>query len=122
MIGSPEIADVLPMTDTTFYVQGKRVGTTNISVFDWERHLLAVIDLEVIPDTGTLHSNIVASTGGENINVTSANGQVVLSGEASDAVGAARSRGGQGPLAKRARHQRDENLPVAASDAESPYP
>jgi pilus assembly protein CpaC len=36
VIGSPEIADVLPMTDTTFYVQGKRVGTTNISVFDWE--------------------------------------------------------------------------------------
>ena len=91
MIGSPEIADVLPMTDTTFYVQGKKVGTTNISVFDWERHLLAVIDLEVIPDTATLHSNIVASTGGENINVTSANGQVVLSGEASDAVGAARA-------------------------------
>jgi pilus assembly protein CpaC len=91
VIGSPEIADVLPMTDTTFYVQGKRVGTTNISVFDWERHLLAVIDLEVIPDTATLHSNIVASTGGENINVTSANGQVVLSGEASDAVGAARA-------------------------------
>jgi pilus assembly protein CpaC len=91
VIGSPEIADVLPMTDTTFYVQGKRVGTTNISVFDWERHLLAVVDLEVIPDTATLHSNIVASTGGGNINVTSANGQVVLSGEASDAVGAARA-------------------------------
>jgi pilus assembly protein CpaC len=92
VIGSPEIADVLPMTDTTFYVQGKRVGTTNISVFDWDRHLLAVVDLEVTPDTATLHSNIVATTGGENINVTSANGQVVLSGEASDAVGAARAR------------------------------
>ncbi len=91
VIGSPEIADVLPMTDTTFYIQGKRVGTTNISVFDWERHLLAVIDLEVTPDTATLHNNIVATTGGENINVTSANGQVVLSGEASDAVGAARA-------------------------------
>src|SRR5271166_331849 len=91
VIGSPEIADVLPMTDTTFYVQGKRGGTTNISVFDWERHLLAVIDLEVTPDTATLHSNIVATTGGENINVTSANGQVVLSGEANDAVGAARA-------------------------------
>ena len=91
VIGSPEIADVLPMTDTTFYIQGKRVGTTNISVFDWERHLLAVIDLEVTPDTATLHNNIVATTGGENINVTSANGQVVLSGEANDAVGAARA-------------------------------
>jgi Flp pilus assembly secretin CpaC len=91
VIGSPEIADVLPMTDTTFYVQGKRVGTTNISVFDWDRHLLSVIDLEVTPDTATLHNKILASTGGENINVTSANGEVVLSGEASDAVSAARA-------------------------------
>src|SRR5260370_38489319 len=84
VIGSPEIADVLPMTETTFYVQGKKVGTTNISVFDSQRHLLAVIDLEVTPDTASLHSKILASTGGQNINVSSANGEVVLSGEASD--------------------------------------
>ncbi len=91
VIGSPEIADVLPITDTTFYVQGKKVGTTNISVFDWERHVIAVIDLEVTPDTATLHNKIAASTGSGNINVSSANGEVVLSGEASDAVGAARA-------------------------------
>ena len=91
VIGSPEIADVLPLTETTFYIQGKKVGTTNISVFDWERHLLAVIDLEVTPDVATLRNNIIATTGGKDIIVTSANGQVVLSGEASDALTAARA-------------------------------
>ena len=33
VIGSPDIADVLPMTGTTLYIQGKKLGTTNISVF-----------------------------------------------------------------------------------------
>ena len=91
VIGSPEIADLLPMTDHTLYVQGKKVGTTNISVFDADKRLVAVVDLEVTPDTATLRSKIVATTGAQNISVTSANGQVILTGEASDSVSAARA-------------------------------
>jgi pilus assembly protein CpaC len=90
VIGSPEIADLLPMNDRTLYVQGKKVGTTNISLFNADK-LVAVSDLEVTLDTVSLHTKIAASTGGRDINVTSANGQVVLSGEASDAVAAARA-------------------------------
>ncbi len=51
IIGAPEIADVLPMTDSMLYVQGKKVGSTNISVFDPQKRLVSVIDLEVAPDT-----------------------------------------------------------------------
>jgi pilus assembly protein CpaC len=91
VIGSPDIADLLPMTNRTLYVQGKRVGTTNISVFDTEKRLVAVVDLEVTPDTASLRSKIQTTTGAQNISVTSANGQVILSGEASDAVSAARA-------------------------------
>ena len=91
VIGAPEIADVLPITDSMLYVQGKKVGATNISVFDQQRRLVSVIDLEVAPDTTSLQSKIAASTGGKDINVTSANGQVVLSGEATDALAAARA-------------------------------
>ena len=91
VIGSPEIADLLPMNDHTLYVQGKKVGTTNISVFDADKRLVAVVDLEVALDTAALHSKIAASTGGGGIRVTSANGEVVLSGQASDAVAAARA-------------------------------
>jgi pilus assembly protein CpaC len=90
VIGSPEIADLLPMNDHTLYVQGKKVGTTNISIFGADKRLIAVSDLEVTLDTVSLHTKI-ASTGGRDINVTSANGEVVLSGEASDAVAAARA-------------------------------
>jgi len=91
VVAQPEIADVLPMTDTSIYIQGKKVGTTNISVFDTKHHLIAVVDLEVVPDTGNVRSKIQASTGGGGIHVTSSNGQVVLSGEASDAVSAERA-------------------------------
>jgi pilus assembly protein CpaC len=91
VIGSPEIADLLPMTDHTLYVQGKKAGTTNISVFGAEKRLVAVVDLEVALDAATMHGRIAASTGSESINVTSANGEVVLSGQASDALSAARA-------------------------------
>jgi pilus assembly protein CpaC len=91
VIGAPDIADILPMTEKTLYVQGKKVGTTNISVFGADKHLIAVVDLEVSLDAASLHGKIAASTGSGNINVSSANGEVVLSGEASDAVSAARA-------------------------------
>jgi pilus assembly protein CpaC len=64
VIGAPEIADVLPMTDSMLYVQGKKVGATNISVFNQQRRLVSVIDLDVTPDTTSLQNKIAASTGG----------------------------------------------------------
>ena len=111
VIGAPEIADVLPMTESMLYVQGKKVGATNISVFDQQRRLASVIDLDVTPDTTSLQNKIAASTGGRDINVTSANGEIVLSGEASDGLrGRARRRSRKGPLAGRAGRQRDEGF------------
>jgi pilus assembly protein CpaC len=91
VIGSPDIADLLPMTDHSLYVQGKKVGTTNISVFDTEKRLVAVVDLEVALDAASVHSRIASSTGSGNISVSSANGEMVLSGQASDAVAATRA-------------------------------
>src|SRR5262249_29231269 len=52
LIGSPEIADILPMSDRAIYIQAKKVGTTNISIFDSNMQVLGVIDVEVTPDTG----------------------------------------------------------------------
>ncbi len=91
VIGSTDIADLVPMSDHTLYVQGKKVGTTNVSVFDGDKHLVAVVDLEVALDAASLNGSIAASTGSGSIKVTSANGKVVLSGEASDAVSAGRA-------------------------------
>jgi pilus assembly protein CpaC len=91
VVGSPDIADVLPMTDRGLYIQGKKVGTTNISVFDEGQNLISVIDLEVVIDAGELQNKILKTTGSRGIRVSSSNGQVVLSGEAIDAVAAERA-------------------------------
>jgi pilus assembly protein CpaC len=91
VVGSPEIADAIPMTNRTLYIQGKKVGTTNVSVFDENTRLIGVLDVEVAIDTGNLQHKILASTGSRRIHVSSSNGQVVLSGEAGDAAAADRA-------------------------------
>ena len=91
VVGQPEIADVIPMTDSSIYVLGKKIGSTNISIFDAGKKLVAVLDLDIVPDTDTMKTKIMSSTGGHAIDVSSANGEVVLSGEASDSVSASRA-------------------------------
>jgi pilus assembly protein CpaC len=91
VVGSPDIVDALPMSDRTLYIQGKKVGTTNVSVFDQTMQLIGVIDVEVTLDTGNLQEKIRASTGSRAIRVGSSNGQIVLSGIAGNAVAAERA-------------------------------
>src|SRR5262249_26521040 len=57
-VGSPEIADALPMTDRSLYIQGKKIGTTNVSIYDENMRLIKVVDVEVGLDTGNLQSKI----------------------------------------------------------------
>ena len=82
VVGAPDIMDALPMSDRVLYIQGKKVGTTNVSVFDQSMKLIGVLDVEVAIDTGTLQQKIRSVTGGRGIGVRSSNGQIVLSGVA----------------------------------------
>ncbi len=49
LVGSSEIADVVPISDRTIYLLGKRIGTTNVSLIDAEKRLVGLIDIEVRP-------------------------------------------------------------------------
>src|SRR5262249_49697040 len=91
VVGSPDIVDALPMSDRTLYIQGKKFGTTNVSVFDQTMQLIGVIDVEVTLDTGNLQEKIRSSTGSRGVRVGSSNGQIVLSGVAANAVAAERA-------------------------------
>jgi pilus assembly protein CpaC len=91
VVGSPELVDVLTMSDRRLYIQGKKIGTTNVSIFNQSMQLTGVIDVEVTPDTSNLQQKIRASTGSSAIRVGSSNGQIVLSGLASNAVAADRA-------------------------------
>lgn len=88
VIGDPEIANVNPLTDKSFYVLGNNLGTTGVALFDENKQLVGTIDIEVTLDTDQLASTIRASVPDAKIKVGSANGRVVLSGEADDAVAA----------------------------------
>jgi pilus assembly protein CpaC len=84
VVGSPEIADALPMTDRTLLIQAKKIGTTNVSIYDENSRLVKVVDVQVTLDTGNLQSRIRALTGDRGIHVSTDNGQIVLSGVASN--------------------------------------
>jgi pilus assembly protein CpaC len=99
-IAATAIADVSPITDRALYIQGKTIGTTNISVFDETMQLAEIIDLEVSIDTENLQQKIRASTGNRAIKVSASNGEVVLSGMATDAVAADRAVSVAGSMAK----------------------
>jgi len=89
--GAADIADVLPLSDRSIYVQGKKVGTTNVSLVDADGRLIGILDLEVAPDVAILQEKIRSSGASQGIRVSSAQGQIVLSGVASDAVAADRA-------------------------------
>src|SRR5690242_2870541 len=91
VVGSPEIADVFPLSDRSLYILGKKVGTTNVSVYDQNQKLAGIIDLDVTIDSKNLEQKINSSTGTHSIHVSSMNGQVILSGEAANAVAAERA-------------------------------
>lgn len=88
VVGSPDIADVLPMSDRVLYVLGKKIGTTNVSIFDKDKNLIDVLDVEVTLDQQAIQERIRRVTSSPGIRVSTAGDQVVLSGEARDAVDA----------------------------------
>lgn len=88
VIGNPEVANVNPLTDRSFYILGNELGTTGIALFDEDKQLVGTIDVEVTLDTDRLATTIRQAVPGNNIKVSSANGRVVLSGTAKDAVAA----------------------------------
>src|SRR4051794_11932598 len=89
--GSPDIVDVKSLSDHVIYIQGKTTGTTNVILFDSSMKQIGILDVEVAIDTGNLQQNIASSTGTRGIRVSAAEGQVVLSGTATDAVAAERA-------------------------------
>ncbi len=50
LIGNPDIADVLPLSDRSIYVLGKKMGTTSLTLYDRSNSLIAVVDIAVGPD------------------------------------------------------------------------
>jgi pilus assembly protein CpaC len=85
MIGDPEIADVVPLTDRSLSIHGKKIGGTRVSVYGEGKTLLSVFDIEVAYDTARLGEELAHRFPTARLKVTSVNGRILLSGSAPDA-------------------------------------
>ena len=91
IVAAADVADVLPATAHTLYIQGKKIGTTNVSVFDEAGRLIKILDIEVTLETGSIAEQIHASLGNSGIQVSASGGRLILTGLAPDAVAADRA-------------------------------
>jgi len=91
LIGSPDIADVLPLTDSSLYVLGKKMGTTSLTLYDRSNMLIAVVDVVVGPDVITLRRQLSELMPVEGIGARISNDSIVLEGVVPDAVAADRA-------------------------------
>jgi pilus assembly protein CpaC len=88
LIGSPDIADVLPLSDTSLYVLGKKAGTTSLTLYDRSNRLIAVLDVVVGPDVMTLKRQLSDLMPANVISARMANDSIVLEGTVPSSVDA----------------------------------
>lgn len=88
VVGDPETADVNPLTDKTLYVLGRKLGMTNVTLFDANKQLVAVIDVEVTHNLEGLRQALRDTVPGAAIKVRSVNGRVLLEGRVASAPAA----------------------------------
>lgn len=85
LIGNPEIADVLALSDRSLYLLGKTLGATSLTIYGRGKRLIAVVDVVVGPDVEGLKSKLFELLPRESVEVRAVNGAVALGGTVSSA-------------------------------------
>ncbi|MFM5953612.1 MAG: type II and III secretion system protein family protein, partial [Novosphingobium sp.] len=91
MIGNAEIADVLPISNRSIYVLGKKNGTTSLTLYDNANRVIAIMDVSVGPDVEGLRTQMGQLIPGERIDARLSNGSILLTGVVNDPGAAARA-------------------------------
>ncbi len=91
LIGNPEIADILPLTNQSLYVLGKKSGTTSLTLYDSANMLIAVVDVVVGPDVTTLKRQLSELMPSDQVGARISNDAVILEGTVSSAPAADRA-------------------------------
>ena len=85
-IGNPDIADVLILRSNELYVLGKDIGTTNVMLWDRDDVLVSALSVSVTHDLDGLQRQLTSVIAGEKIQATSAQRNIVLSGQVTSAA------------------------------------
>lgn len=80
LIGNPEIADVLPLTNQSLYVLGKKAGTTSLTLYDRGNMLIAVVDVVVGPDVTSVKRQLSELLPTSDVGARISNDSIVLEG------------------------------------------
>ena len=91
VVGDPETADASALGNRTFYILGRKIGRTNLSIYDASDNLLGVVSVEVTFDTSGLKEALREVLPNEKITVRSINGRVLLQGSVRSGTAAARA-------------------------------
>jgi len=86
MVGDPDVADVNPLTDHSLSILAKKIGTTRVSVYDANKKLIGIFDVEVTYDVTRLTNELKRRFPRSHIWASAVNGRIMLSGEVADAV------------------------------------
>nr|WP_234976340.1 type II and III secretion system protein family protein [Vibrio quintilis] len=82
-LGDPEVLDIVMLKSNELFLIGKKLGTTNLMVWDRRGRLIDSIDIEVIHDLNSLKSKLYEFLPDEEIKVHSAKDRLILSGQIS---------------------------------------
>ncbi|WP_349437704.1 type II and III secretion system protein family protein [Pararhizobium sp. A13] len=86
VIGSADLIDVVPLSDKSLFIRGKKNGATNISVYGDDKSLLGVIDIRVASDFTEVASAIHSTAPSAQVRVFNSNDRIRLTGMVRDAV------------------------------------
>ncbi len=88
VVGDPTTADVNPLTDKTLYILGRKLGMTNVALFDENKQLVGVIDVDVTHNLEGLREALKETLPRASIKIRSVNGRVILEGVVPSSVAA----------------------------------
>jgi pilus assembly protein CpaC len=91
LVGSSEIADILPITDRSIYVLGKKMGTTSLTLYDGAGRVMSIMDIAVGPDVIALGDQLRQVVPNETIDARISNKSIVLTGLVNSAGAADRA-------------------------------
>ncbi len=83
-VADKDIVDAATISDQQLFLVGKRIGSTNVLLYDQARRLIGVVDVDVKLDTRAIGSQIREGSGATGIEVNEVYGKLVLSGDGGD--------------------------------------
>ena len=83
-VSQPEIADASPTADNRLYVRGRKIGSTNILVYDDDGRLVEIIDVRVQHDIGAVRADIAALFPGVEVDLRTVASRLHVRGDVPD--------------------------------------